>query len=252
MAPKRKASTAEDGPRRSSRPKSSKPTEVEKAKEAPKQQAASPYKPKKAKQQVDPVTNAKDGSKRDSRDRLVFDDFPNFKPTLTPKQVIQAGSFGGIYFNPTGGRKSVKYPKGVKISADEFPKDWFEGLDDKDYKGTRYDVKRNKYGVKSGQNQQQWEEQGWIRDQDPRGWFQWYCRFFLGRRTEDDKRQISRWTGVAGEKGRWKTRLVNQVAQKNAAFNDQTISPVIRQNLLHWAYELTERDFNAMIKKNAK
>jgi hypothetical protein len=231
------------------------------AKSTPKTKAASKGSPlnkgkessKAPANRVVPVSDKSDvplGVKRDSRDRLVFEGFPNFRPTLTPKQVIQAGSFGGIYFNPTGGRKSVKYPKGCDIDPNEFPADWFEGLRDEQYKGTRYNIQLNRYKVKSGQNQQQWEEQGWIRDQDKRGWFQWYCRFCLGRRTDDDKRQISRWTGVAGPKGRWKTRLCNLVRDKGGVDKvmDATISPVIRQNLLHWAYELTEKDFLAISK----
>lgn len=206
---------------------------------------------KKQDNKVEHVTDAKDvpeGAKRDNRGRLVFEGFPDFRPTLTPRQVIQAGSFGGIYFNPKGGRKSTKYPDGVKIDAAEFPADWFKGLKDEQYKGTRYNIQLNRYKVKSGQNQSEWEDQGWIRDQDPRGWFQWYCRFVMGRRTDDDKRQISRWTGVAGPKGRWKTRLVNTVKGGSGDPDDGSISPVIRQNLLHWAYELTQEDYDALSK----
>ena len=84
------------------------------------------------------------------------------------------------------------------------------------------------------------------RELDPRGWFQWYCRFFSGRRTNDDDRQIGRWKGVAGERGRWKRALVNKIVKANRRFDDGAVSPVIRQTLLHWAHELTEAEFNAI------
>jgi hypothetical protein len=96
--------------------------------------------------------------------------------------------------------------------------------------------------VKAGQDQHYWEEHGWINEQDPRGWFQWYCRFYLGRRTADDARQISRWTGVGGEKGRWKNNLLNKIVSSNRRFDDASISPVVRQTMLHWAIEVTEKD----------
>eukprot|EP00976_Prorocentrum_cordatum_P089360 1187687-Prorocentrum_minimum.AAC.2 len=71
----------------------------------------------------------------------------------------------------------------------------------------------------------------------------------MGRRTEDDERQISRWKGVAGEKGRWKNALCNKIIGSNRQHNDASVSPVIRQTLLHWGYELTERDFQAFRKR---
>lgn len=71
----------------------------------------------------------------------------------------------------------------------------------------------------------------------------------LGRRTEDDARQISRWKGVVGEKGRWKNALCNKIIAQNKSFDDPSVSPVIRQTLLHWGYELTEADFLAFRKR---
>ena len=79
-----------------------------------------------------------------------------------------------------------------------------------------------------------------------------YRRFYLGRRTEDDARQISRWRGVAGEKGRWKNALCNKIlaaGEGSARVDDTGISPVIRQTLLHWGYELTKRDLEAYAKR---
>ncbi|KAK9809387.1 hypothetical protein WJX73_000283 [Symbiochloris irregularis] len=187
--------------------------------------------------------------KRNKDGFLVFDGHPEFKPNLTPKQVIQAGSFGGIYFNPKGGKPSIKHPKGVDVSHTEFPEDWFEGLHPDYYIARKYVAKRNKFQVKAGQAQEAWENSGWINDQDQRGWFHWYCRFYQGRRTDDDERQIGRWKGVCGEKGRWKRSLVNKCLSAGKAWNDASVSPVVRQSLLHWAYEITEKQFDKMAKQ---
>ena len=95
-----------------------------------------------------------------------------------------------------------------------------------------------------------WESSGWISDADPYGWFQWYCRFYQGRRTSDDARQIQRWKGVAGIKGRFRSQLCNKLCKASAASNknklasvvtDISISPAIRQTLWHWALEITPR-----------
>ena len=101
----------------------------------------------------------------------------DFSPNLSPKDVIQLGSFGGIYFYDNGGK--------LAIDSNEFPKDWFEGLDESQYKSEKYNRKVNYFKIKSGLSQEEWEEKGWINEQDPRGWFQWYCRYYLGRRSDD-------------------------------------------------------------------
>lgn len=195
--------------------------------------------------QVAPSFDPREG-RRDAQGRLVFADRPDFRPNLTPKQVIQAGSFGGIYFNPVGGKPGILGGR-VDIDYKEFPTDWFEGLPTKAYRARVYTVGRNKYGVKAGQDQAFWEEKGWIDPQDPRGWFHWYCRFYSGRRSKDDERQISRWKGVVGDKGRWVRALVNKIVRSNKRWDDATVSPVIRQTLLHWAFELTEEEFERML-----
>lgn len=76
--------------------------------------------------------------------------------------------------------------------------------------------------------------------------FHRYCRFYGGRRTDDDERQIGRWRGVCGEKGRWKRALVNRILVSGKPWDDASVSPVLRQTLLHWAYELTPEDFRKM------
>ena len=109
-----------------------------------------------------------------------------FSPNLTPKEVIQLGSFGGIYFYDNEGSIDIDYK--------EFPPDWFEGLDDSQFRSKKYNRKINYFKIKSGLSQEEWEEKGWINPQDPRGWFQWYCRFSMGRRIPKvDITQIKRW-----------------------------------------------------------
>ena len=85
-----------------------------------------------------------------------------------------------------------------------------------------------------------WESSGWISDCDPYGWFQWYCRFYSGRRSSDDARQISRWMKSAGVKGRFRSQICNKIIAAGARAEDARISPVIRQTLLHWGLEITE------------
>ena len=110
--------------------------------------------------------------KRDSAGRLVFPDHPIFRPRFTPKQMIEAGVFGGCYFNPRGGKKGI-FGSSVDIDHREFPASWFEGVPERLYLSRRYYVPTNKYGVKAGQDQAFWEEKGWIDKRDPRGWFHW-------------------------------------------------------------------------------
>lgn len=172
----------------------------------------------------------------------MFADKPKFRPNLTPKEVLQRGSFGGGYFRPI--QSGVL---GKRLAGDwrELPKDWLDGMDAKTMlSSSAYRPEVNKFGVKCGQSLEQWEGSGWIVPQDPRGWFQWYCRFFQGRRTEDDDRQISRWFGIAGPKGRWKRTLIRKCIQAGREHDDANVSPVIRQTLQHWAYELTKPHYD--------
>lgn len=103
-----------------------------------------------------------------------------------------------------------------------------------------YDPSMNKYGVKCGGSLGMWESSGWISEVDPYGWFQWYCRFYQGRRCSDDARQISRWLKIAGPKGRFKSQLCNKIMSANSRADDESISPVIRQTLFHWGLLITE------------
>ena len=104
--------------------------------------------------------------------------------------------------------------------------------------------------MKAGSSLRDWETSGWIKSQDPYGWFQWYCRFYQGRRTSDDKRQVDRWDNYAGEKrGRWRRNLIKKCITSNKSHDDASVSPVIRQGLQHWGYMLTKKDFEQFKKK---
>jgi len=180
---------------------------------------------------------------------LKFKDHPEFTPTLSPSEVLKAGAFGGTYFRDIDSIPANKKFIGLDVIK-EFPAAWFKGLDiDRMVCCPYYDARKNKFQEHCGGGLDMWENSGWISPQDPYGWFQWYCRFFLGRRSTDDDRQIARWVCCAGKSGRWKSNLTGKISRKGAALDDHTVSPKIRQILLHWAYELTEKDANAYIKK---
>jgi len=127
----------------------------------------------------------------------------------------------------------------------ELPADWLEGLDIKrQVASSIYDASVNKYKVKCGASLEEWESSGWMREQDPYGWFQWYCRFYQGRRTEDDERQISRWMKCCGPKGRWKNNLISKIAKAGCSYDNFGVSPVVRQTLQHWGFVLTKEEFD--------
>ncbi len=172
---------------------------------------------------------------------LMFDDYPEFNPNRTPKEVLQAGSFGGTYFRSIlSGITGKRYVDVWK----EFPEDWFENLDiDKSVTSQVVQASVNKYNVKMGGRLDMWESSGWITNIDPYGWFQWYCRFYLGRRSSDDIRQIKRWLRACGPNGRFKTKLIKLIISKKTSYNDCNIGAANRQGMLHWGYELTKKDF---------
>merc|ERR1719510_2750540 len=179
--------------------------------------------------------------RKNSEGILIFADAKEFRPNMTPKEILQAGSFGGTYFRPI--KSSVT---GLKYNKmwNELPQNWLEGMNIKRMvSSTHYDEKVNTYKAKCGGSLEMWEESGWIDKIDPYGWFMWYCRFYLGRRSKDDDRQIGRWKNCTGPKGRWKNNLIGKIARAGVAYNNPGISPVIRQTLQHWAYRLNEKDF---------
>lgn len=138
---------------------------------------------------------------------------PTFLPELTPKQMLALGVFGGRYMTDCQA---------------EFPSDWFV---DARLCAARHDPALNFFGVNASKPLSYWQEKGWIHPADPRGWFQWYCRYFLGRRMDDDERQIKRWKAM--------TRHIAQV-RKHCTPGDLACRPKQRQALLHWAYDSRE------------
>lgn len=135
-----------------------------------------------------------------------------FKPELTPKQMLELGVFGGHYM--TDCKK-------------EFPKDWFTHAK---MNSEEHDDSLNFFKQHASQPLKIWQQKGWInKKHDPRGWFQWYCRYYMGRRLPDeDARQIRRWRAIK--------RHVAQI-KKNCKKGDLSCRPRQRQVLLHWAYD---------------
>ena len=101
-----------------------------------------------------------------------------------------------------------------------------EDIDQKYYCLSYYDVSVNKYGVKSETSLRFWENNGWINPIDPYGWFQWYFRYWLDRRSSDDERQINRWKRTVSK---FKGKLVQIIKEVNGKFDDYSVSPKIRQ-----------------------
>lgn len=133
-----------------------------------------------------------------------------FTPDLTPQQMLELGVFGGHYFEG---------------EQDEFPAEWFAHARLSDV----HDPKCNYFASDASQSRQEWERKGWIYPEDPRGWFQWYCRYYYGRRIpEEDARQIKRWSQMR--------RHVTQILG-HCTPGDITCRPRQRQALLHWAYD---------------
>ena len=175
-----------------------------------------------------------------------FKNYPLFKPNLTPREMFLLGSFGGTYWRPI---YSSITDKKYKDEHKKFPKSWWNNIPEDHLSSSTYNKKINKYKVKVGSSLEMWEEKNWITSTDPYGWVQWYCNFYNGRRSSDDKRQIRRWRNFAGEiSGRWRKRLVTEILKKNKKWNDYTVSPKIRQILQHWGYVLTKEDFDKEVK----
>lgn len=165
----------------------------------------------------------------------------DFHPNRTPEEVLRAGSFGGTYFRPISSAVTNIHYNPTAVLKDTVQPAWIDGLNKSIMlTSTKYNTSINKYKVKCGGSLGMWESSGWIANSDPYGWFQWYCRFYSGRRCSDDARQISRWCKSAGLKGRFRSQICNKILAANTTCDDVKISPVIRQTLLHWGLEITE------------
>ena len=155
-------------------------------------------------------------------------------PNKSPVEVIKEGVFGSTYFRDIYSNVNSKW---YKNSWKEFNDS--KNIDPKYYSSNFYDIKINKYGVKCGTSFRFWENKGWIHPNNQYGWFQWYFRYYLGRRSFADERKIKRWKSIVT---RFKGILFKMIKNKGTEFNDYSISPKIRQILLHWGYKLVESD----------
>jgi len=135
---------------------------------------------------------------------------PGFTPELTPKQMLELGVFGGRYMTDCDG---------------EFPASWFRRAK---LCPERHDPTLNCFGVNASLPLAEWWRKGWIHPQDPRGWFQWYCRYYMGRRSADDRRQIGRWRAI---------RRHVAAIRKHCEPGDLDCRRRQRQAVLHWAYD---------------
>jgi len=136
---------------------------------------------------------------------------PEFKPDLTPKEMLELGVFGGKYLSDC---------------KDEFPADWFTNAK---LNHEQHDPNLNFFKVNASQTLFVWQNHGWIYPEDPRGWFQWYCRYYMGRRIpKEDERQIKRWKAMS--------RHVAQI-KRHCREKDFSCRPKQRQAVLHWAYD---------------
>ena len=134
----------------------------------------------------------------------------DFKPELSPKELLALGIFGGKYMTDC---------------RNEFPKDWYENA----ILSNKKDPSLNFFGIDASMPLQHWKDKGWLHSDDPRGWFQWYCRYYYGRRMlEEDLRQIKRWKAM--------TRHIGAI-KKNCKEKALTCRKKQRQALLHWAYD---------------
>lgn len=136
---------------------------------------------------------------------------PGFTPELTPKEMLELGVFGGKYMTDC---------------VNEFLKGWFQNAK---LCHEKHDASLNYFKVNASQPLSVWQKHGWIHPEDPRGWFQWYCRYYTGRRIpNEDTRQIKRWKAMK--------RHISQI-RKNCVPGDLSCRKVQRQALLHWAYD---------------
>lgn len=135
---------------------------------------------------------------------------PEFKPDLSPKEMLALGVFGGKYMTDCKGEFLASWFRGAKLCHE------------------KHDATLNYFGVNASKPLSYWKAKGWIHKDDPRGWFQWYCRYYMGRRHPDDERQIKRWRAFRRHAG---------AVSKNCRKGDITCRRRQRQALLHWAYD---------------
>ena len=164
---------------------------------------------------------------------LVFKDYPKFKPDLTPYQMFNVGIIGGSYFrNITSPKTNITY-----TTEDHKQFKFLSKISKHKLITNNYDKNINKYKVKAGSSYNDWMNKNWIDEPTaPRGWIEWYCHFYNGKRTYDDERQIKRWMNFASkESGRFRIRYQNLITKENS--NKIDFHPVLQQNLLEWGVD---------------
>lgn len=139
----------------------------------------------------------------------------DFKPDLTPKEMLKLGVFGGAYFVGVDG-----------LIPSDLPPSWFRGVELSEDREKHKES--NFYRVRASQPLSIWKKKGWLDKRDPHGWFQWYCRYYQGRRIDDDERQIKRWKAF---------RRHGAQVSRNCRQGDLGCRPRQRQALLHWGYD---------------
>jgi hypothetical protein len=147
-----------------------------------------------------------------------------FNPMLTPREMFEYGIFGGNYFGVDVGANLNDYTELFKYH--------FEGLDKGLYMGDKYSPKLNALKVRSGMSYEYWKEQGWMHKDDPFGWVEWWLKYDMGRRHEDDERQIRRWINFCGPNGRWRLSTYKKIHESG----DWKKGKIIQQSLLQWGY----------------
>ena len=147
---------------------------------------------------------------KSKKEKKEEDFYKIFKPQLSPKKMLELGVFGGSYFS---------------LNIKEYPKSWFKNAKI----SKNINVNLNRFKVKSGLSRKHWQEKGWIFKEDPLGWFQWYCRYSMGRRIRSiDQIQIKRWKNF--------NRHVMAI-KKNCEDHDLSCRRKQRQAILQWAYD---------------
>jgi len=162
-----------------------------------------------------------------------------FNPILTPRQVIEAGAFGGCYFGlPIEEYTNYEYTELFNYH--------FDGLDTSLYLGETYKPRLNAFKIRSGMPYEYWRDMKWMHERDPYGWFEWWCKYDMGIRGEDDDRQIRRWQDFCGPSGRWRHNIYKKIYETG----DWLVGKRVQQSLLHWGYAVNDEDYEQWKIKN--
>jgi hypothetical protein len=180
----------------------------------------------------------------------------DFAPNVHPKRILKSG-FGKTYFRDI---YVPKLRKTVKNAWKFLPKSWRQGLtkDSLARPFNKYDKSFNRFKVKVGASYSYWLAKGWINPKyDTHGWFQWFCRYKMGRRCPDDARQIGRWKRLAGPEGRFRLSLCRLVLKKARGdtkkaikfLKDDKVYPRMKQTLWHWGTYVTPQMLKQYLKR---